>query len=54
MTYILVGLMFLNGQLQYHISMHESRNACEVAKAAAQASNPTATVACLAVQGQAT
>jgi hypothetical protein len=52
MTYVLVGLMFLNGQLQYHFSPQESRNACEQAALAAKATNPTATVQCMAVLGQ--
>jgi hypothetical protein len=44
MTIVLVGLMFINGQLQYHISVQPSRNECETAARAARANYPESTV----------
>lgn len=54
MTYILVALMYLDGQLQMRVIEHESRNACEVQARAVELQFQQATVQCIAVSGQPT
>ena len=52
MTYILVGLMYIAGQLQARIIEQPSRNSCEQAATAVRAQYPDATVFCAEVKGQ--
>ena len=52
MTYILVGLMFFNGQLHYAFSIQESKKACIEAVRAIKDVSENATVFCVAVLGQ--
>ena len=50
MAYILVALMYLDGDLRARIVEHDSRNACETAAQALRATYPDAAAVCLALK----
>ncbi len=50
MAYILVALMFMDGDLRARIVEHDSRNACEQAAQALRATYPDASAVCVLVK----